>query len=717
MRDTKKYEAYLRPILERLKKIDGRAPVSIMTCNVDPKNPQLAKWIKEGLSIEVHTIDHPCPLLQGGDFDKAKSTYDRCVDLMSEIPGNKPVAFRMPCCDSRNTPSPRFWMEIFNKRTEKGNYLQIDSSVFNVFTSADKELPRESVYDDAEREGEAPAEPNGPAASPQERRPPRTERFRKYIPFPSFVNTIENYPYPYVIGKLCWEFPCMVPSDWEAQNLHRPNNPKTVDDMKAALDATVIKQGVFNMVFHPHGWIRNDQIVELIDYAQEKYGKRVKFLTFREAIERLNGSLLGGQSLRDQQGRDNGVRILDLNDDGFLDVVIGNDELKQTRVWAPLDNDWHSSKFPTTVVEHGSGLDAGSTSKLRFGILDGRVTAIHALLSEPGWYFDGQAWVARKQSRTGLPRNKEVRIKGSYGVDFGERIRDLDGDGNCEFIKSNGFESEIFQWNNELQEWRNLEFTLPTETSIVLDGGDAGLRFVDVNQDGKEDVIFSNESHYSLHLFDSVKTGWSIKAMAGKRGDKTAIPIIARGIPRGEFPLESKQANNGSWFHSGHLWVQNEDTNRLPDFVDRLSFADMLKPLAKREATLKLPAVPIGAAKIDITPDYPMRLSGYGSRKMESEGVAQKLWAKALAIGGDEGEGAAILITVENCGMTPAIRNRVAKTLEEKAKIRNERLAISVATHTRRPASRIGRRTFSAATSRRISRPVSIAIPTNLPTS
>ena len=31
MRDPAKYEAFLRPILDRLKKIDGRAPVSIMT--------------------------------------------------------------------------------------------------------------------------------------------------------------------------------------------------------------------------------------------------------------------------------------------------------------------------------------------------------------------------------------------------------------------------------------------------------------------------------------------------------------------------------------------------------------------------------------------------------------------------------------------------------------------------------------------------------------
>src|SRR5207302_9909882 len=41
MRGPEKWEAYLRPILERLKKIDGRAPVSIMTCQVEPSHPHL----------------------------------------------------------------------------------------------------------------------------------------------------------------------------------------------------------------------------------------------------------------------------------------------------------------------------------------------------------------------------------------------------------------------------------------------------------------------------------------------------------------------------------------------------------------------------------------------------------------------------------------------------------------------------------------------------
>jgi hypothetical protein len=265
MRGHEKWETYLRPILNRLKKIDGRAPVSIMTCQIDPADPHLQTWLREGLSLECHTLDHPCPLFAKGNFAKAKETYEKNVDLMHKIPNSKPVAFRTPCCDSLNTVSPRFFAEIFNQRTAAGNFLQIDSSVFTLFTANDPEVPRDLVFDADGR-----------------------ERFRKYLPGDGrFVNYIEDYPYPYVVNRLCWEFPCMTPSDWQSQNLFKPGNPITPRDWKAALDCTVIKKGCFSAVFHPYGWIKPEQVVDFIDYAQAKYGKRVKFLTFKEALERL----------------------------------------------------------------------------------------------------------------------------------------------------------------------------------------------------------------------------------------------------------------------------------------------------------------------------------------------------------------------------------------------------------------------------------------------
>jgi len=183
MRETPRYEAFLRPILERLKRIDGRAPVSIMVNAIAPTNAQLQAWLKEGLSLEVHTLAHPCPCLAKGDFNAALSTYHGCVDLMNQIPGNRPVAFRMPCCDSMNSPSPRFYAEIFNRVSPEGRFLTIDSSVMCILTTNDPALPRELVLDADGR-----------------------EKFRKYLPaqtnrnikvsMGSFTTTIEDYPYP-----------------------------------------------------------------------------------------------------------------------------------------------------------------------------------------------------------------------------------------------------------------------------------------------------------------------------------------------------------------------------------------------------------------------------------------------------------------------------------------------------------------------------------------
>jgi putative membrane-bound dehydrogenase-like protein len=85
----------------------------------------------------------------------------------------------------------------------------------------------------------------------------------------------------------------------------------------------------------------------------------------------------------------------------------------------------------------------------------------------------------------------------------------------------------------------------------------------------------------------------------------------------------------------------------------------------------------VGAAKIDITPSYPIRLTGYGNRTRESEGVEEPIWAKAIAIGADEGEGPVVLITVENCGVPDAMVGEVATKLLASHKIPRERIVVS----------------------------------------
>ena len=86
----------------------------------------------------------------------------------------------------------------------------------------------------------------------------------------------------------------------------------------------------------------------------------------------------------------------------------------------------------------------------------------------------------------------------------------------------------------------------------------------------------------------------------------------------------------------------------------------------------------VGVAGIDITPEKPIRLNGYGSRSKPSEGVAQKLFAKALAIGG---ENPVVLITADLIGIPKQVRAEVAGRLRKKVGLPPDRLALC-ATHT-----------------------------------
>ncbi|MCH2183322.1 MAG: c-type cytochrome [Mariniblastus sp.] len=564
MREPEGYEAFLRPILDRLKQIDGRAPVSILTNTIHTDHPQLQTWLQEGLSLEVHTVDHPCPCLQNGNFDAARSTYERCVDLMHAIPENRPVAYRMPCCDSINSTSPRFWLEIFNRQTGEGNFLQMDSSVFHLFTSDDPELPAAVT---TRADGES--------------------RFGHYLPFPSYVNTIENYPYPYLIGDLCWQIPCLVPSDWEGQHVNQANSPRTLADMKVAVDATVIKQGATSLVFHPHAWITHGQLVDLIDHAVEKHGERIRFLNFREQLECLNQNLLAGQSVRSADGQDNGVRLIDLNNDGYLDVVIGNPQMQRTRLWIPETKSWRESTFPVPLVQidpQGVHQPTG----VQFFVIrpDGQASLMLRNEDQAGvWHFvDGQ-WAEDRSMFNGLEVNGQPIFTGKNGVDQGVRFRDLNGDGRCELI-SGASPQPIFQWNPTVQRWDVLPFHLPAETRVATpQGDDSGLRFVDIDRDGFDDILFSNEQQYSLHLFESMQEGWSRLAQQGTRPDQNGIP-----------PIVNNGANQGAWFSRDHLWIQNEATSGLPDLVDRRSFTELLGDEALRP---KSPEASLRAIEVD----------------------------------------------------------------------------------------------------------------------
>ncbi len=89
-----------------------------------------------------------------------------------------------------------------------------------------------------------------------------------------------------------------------------------------------------------------------------------------------------------------------------------------------------------------------------------------------------------------------------------------------------------------------------------------------------------------------------------------------------------------------------------------------------------------GVARIDITPEGPIWMSGYASRKQPSQGVLQRLWAKALAVE-DARQGRAVIVTTDLIGLPRAVSDVVAaRVLKQYGLPRAALLLNSSHTHT-----------------------------------
>ncbi len=547
IRDVKTQDQFLRPIITRLKQIEkGESPLSIMASQMPARHPILQKWINNGITIEAHTTTHLCPLLQKYDFKGALKDFHSCIDHLYNIRRNTPLAFRMPCSDSRNSVSPRFYSEIFSRPTPKGHTLRIDSSVYILLTPHDPEIPRSLLADQ-----------NG------------KRLLKNYIP-PKFVNYIEDYPFPYLIHNSIWEFPCIIPTDWQAAQLFGRDFSQALADWKRALDAVVIKQGIFVLTIHPKNGIEADQVIELIDYSVKHYREKVKFLNFKEAYRRLIDNLLGGTEIDPSSKGHNGVRLLDLNNDGYLDVIIARPEKKETRIWNPDSETWRMTSFPYPMID-SSGRPTGikfvrvrENGFISMLLRNDNIFAFHD--------FEGNSWGPAIPFESIFPKEATQVFSSQGGGDRGLRVVDVNKDGFTDLVYNNESDNLVLLWQPDQQQWIFSSAKLP-RLSLITDetGLDRGHRFVDLNQDGFLDSVCSNEKEYIVALYTGVPMGWGKTIISGRRDSKSleALPSITE---RGRLM--------GAWFRGRILYIQNERVGRRSAPALRYSFHPFGKPRA-----------------------------------------------------------------------------------------------------------------------------------------
>ena len=89
-----------------------------------------------------------------------------------------------------------------------------------------------------------------------------------------------------------------------------------------------------------------------------------------------------------------------------------------------------------------------------------------------------------------------------------------------------------------------------------------------------------------------------------------------------------------------------------------------------------------GAARINITPEQPMWMSGYADRDHPAEGKLTDLWAKALVIEDPSGK-RAVMVTLDLIGISREMSAAVCSALSEKHGLERSRIALCAShTHT-----------------------------------
>ena len=219
---------------------------------------------------------------------------------------------------------------------------------------------------------------------------------------------------------------------------------------------------------------------------------------------------------------DIGVRLMDINADGFVDIVQEYDGpsfnyednngvyIASTTGWT-LHDSW---RLPTALNGEWDGI-IGRDRGVRIGDFNGdefpdllriwRTSATSTTATTKTMYFnngDG-SWTTLTPSGLGSASD-ELAFADYYGADEGARVADVNGDGLADVVYNSTSSAAIYLNKNNGTEFEKQGGSLPALT--LSDGKPTAVRFADINGDGKIDFLKNGEEWHTagdgVHLAD-----------------------------------------------------------------------------------------------------------------------------------------------------------------------------------------------------------------------
>ncbi len=178
--------------------------------------------------------------------------------------------------------------------------------------------------------------------------------------------------------------------------------------------------------------------------------------------------------------KDLGLRLIDVNNDGFADLIKSNGSVNYTKL-NDKNSSWQSTSLfsvPVQIVDSSNVYQGVEFVDINH---DGFVDILKSKAGTRLVYVNnGSNW--NLNNNWTIP----VDIVNSSGDDQGVRFIDINGDGFVEIILSNLSTSKV--WLNNGTGWNLTSWNVPYYF-IDSSGKDTGLREIDFNSDGLTDLI------------------------------------------------------------------------------------------------------------------------------------------------------------------------------------------------------------------------------------
>ena len=282
----------------------------------------------------------------------------------------------------------------------------------------------------------------------------------------------------------------------------------------------------------------------------------------------------------DSDGYDLGVRFADLNGDKQMDVIqsVTGDEYEQRIKLQSETGDWvdsSTSTLPTQIQfidyeEDVPDLDCPSgyaPEEFYCNEYDGECV-LECVKYNCYDNYNGDLIGSCTGSRSCCPsgttparrEDKEYYDYEDFAIsrDQGIRVADVNGDGFTDFLKSKGSSSWVYLTKMGLIFTASSTFTPPTEF-VNENGVDRGVQLLDVNGDGLDDVVKSNERERTTWLNTGggweLSSQWSVPAAFIDENEKQGV-TFAEIDGDGLIDVVSISETSAQvWLNNGNGWT------------------------------------------------------------------------------------------------------------------------------------------------------------------